>query len=112
MEEHLRSLGFLADCGVMIQMISYDKYDVYGFYKSSKVTVDLTNKTITARYDEVDEIVDYMLLEKQLLLLNKNWWERSRDRSSLWSEWSATWRNVEKQIEDRSNEPVCQLPAS
>jgi hypothetical protein len=103
MEKHLRSLGFLAECGVMIQMISYDKYDVYGFYKSSKVTVDLTNKTISARYDEVDEIVDYYPLEKQLLDLNKDWWERSKDRSSLWSELSPSWTNVEKLIEERDN---------
>ncbi len=108
MEKHLRSLGFLADCGVMIQMISYDKYDVYGFYKSSKVIVDLTNKTISARYDEVDEIVDYYPLEKQLLLINKHWWFMSRDKWDGWSEFSPSWQTVE----DRLNEPVRQLSTS
>lgn len=100
MDQHLRSLGFLADCGVMIQMISYDKYDVYGFYKSSKVTVDLTNKTISGRYNEVDEIYESLPLEKQLLIINKYWWERSKDRWDGWSEFSNTWSNVEKLLEN------------
>ena len=100
MEKHLKSLGFLAECGVMIQMISYDKFDVYGFYKSSKVTVDLTNKKIYGRYDEVDEIYESLSLEKQLLIINKYWWERSKDRWDGWSEMSPTWSNVEKLLEN------------
>lgn len=101
MNEYLKSLGFLADCGVMIQMISYDKFDVYGFYKSNKVTVDLTKKTISSRYNEDDEIVDYMPLEKQLFLINKNWWERSKERWDGWSEMSPAWTDVGKLIEER-----------
>ena len=106
MNEYLKSLGFLADCGVMIQMISYGKYDVYGFYKCNKLTVDLTNKTISSRYGKFDEIVDFMPLEEQLLYINIEWWEQSKERWSGWDKMSPAWKEVEKLIEERKHENV------
>ena len=96
--DYIDSLGFLADCGVHVQMVSRNAFDVYGFYKSNKVTVNLMNRAIYARYDE-ETTFDYsMSLEEQLLIINKEWWERSRFRWDGWREMSPSWKLVELKL--------------
>lgn len=101
--KYMKSLGFLADHGVVIVMISYDRYEVKGFYKSDYVLVNLTNKTIAARYDKVYKFEDWWPLEEHLLSINKEWWGYSKERWDGWSDMDEDWQKVNTALEEKNN---------
>jgi len=93
-EKQLAQLGFLAETGVEVTMLSMDRYKVSGFYKSDSVTVDFTKMTVTARYNEVDTFTEDDDLVVVLTNLNRAWQERSAFHFEGWREPTPEWARV------------------
>ena len=55
--------------------------------------VDLENKTITARYQEVTPFEEDTLLET-LVDLNYQWWTHSNDRFDGWKQFDSAWNGL------------------
>ena len=89
----VEQLGLLAEKGVMVQMRSRFEYEVFGFYKSNSVVVNLPMQTVTARYGEVDEFADEGLFDA-LVELNYSWWSRSHARYDGWARPAPEWEKL------------------
>lgn len=89
----VEQLGLLAEKGVMVQMRSRFEYEVFGFYKSNSVVVNLPEQTVTARYGEVTEFAAEDLSET-LVNLNYQWWSRSFARYDGWAQPAEEWRRL------------------
>lgn len=104
--KYMKSLEFLAKCGVDVRLLRHDEYEIGGFYKSGTVHVDLTNKIITARYDTeypFDTFDKWSSLEEQLLYINMEWWERSKFRYDGWRDLDCDWHEVKEALEAKNN---------
>lgn len=67
-------------------------YEIDGFYKSGTISIEeIDGKLIaTARYNETKEIVT----PKDIVELNYQWWEYSKDRFDGWEIPSEIWKNL------------------
>ena len=90
LNQMVEQLGLLAEAGVEVKMVSRFEYDVYGFYKSNSVRVNLASNTVTARYNEVTEF-DPAKLKEALVELNYDWWLFSKDRYDGWARPDGAW---------------------
>ncbi len=88
MNKDIEILGYLAGSGISVRMLSATRYELSGFYKSGTVVVDISNKTITARYAEVTKYDD---LKDSLVAVNYHWWCISKGRSDGWENPDKQW---------------------
>lgn len=69
-------------------------YYIEGFYKSGCINIILNGQTghfeAHARYNETTEIDNI----SDLVLLNYDWWLRSRDRFDGWAQPDDKWKNL------------------
>jgi len=67
-------------------------YEVDDFYKSGSITIEEENGKLiaTARYNEKTEIED----PKDIVALNYEWWNYSKDRFDGWKEPSENWKRL------------------
>jgi hypothetical protein len=64
-------------------------YEVSGFYKSGSITIEEEHGKLiaTARYNEKTEINE----PKDIVGLNYEWWDYSKDKLDTWQKPSGTW---------------------
>ena len=67
-------------------------YKIYGFYKSDHVTLyeESDGWYAEARYNEVTSVTDI----DDLIELNYDWWQLSRERADAWSIPSIGWSDL------------------
>lgn len=97
------ALKFIENRGVEVQKLNETNYEVFGFYKSGSIIVDLDKNEIVARYNERTKFESSMDLLGELIQLNHVWYERSKDRWQGWSEMDANWVKIEEDYEDLLN---------
>lgn len=95
----MQGMLFLARCGVRVEMLDFNKFRVYGFYKSDSLEVDLVNHTYTDRY-KTDRLEDWQSLVEELLDLNDYWHDVSKDRGvDEWKTPHSAWVKVREELE-------------
>jgi len=67
-------------------------YEIDDFYKSGTISIEEENGKLiaTARYNEKTEIKS----PKDIVKLNYEWWDFSKDRFDGWKEPNDTWKNL------------------
>lgn len=91
--KYMSQLDELAQLGIEIHMKTMYIFEVYGFYKSGTVLVDIQDETVTARYDEVSTIYDEDLIQT-LVDVNYDWWQRSMNRHDGWRNPDSNWESL------------------
>ncbi len=93
---YLKALAFIAERGVEVVLLSETKFKIGGFYKSGDVVFDAEKNTITARYNEVEQLYDYSDLIQTLIELNVKWHDYSKDRHGGWKDFDESWKKVKQ----------------
>ena len=72
-------------------------YEIDGFYKSDTVSIEMVDGKLIAhaRYDEKTEILE----PRDIVVLNHEWWEFSKDKYDGWKEPSSTWKALFEKFE-------------
>lgn len=67
-------------------------YEVEGFYKSDTISIEEEDGVLiaTSRYDEKTQINE----PKDIVQLNYEWWNYSKDRHDTWKYPSITWQKL------------------
>lgn len=94
---------FLITNGVTVEKGYGNTIHVCGFYKSDYVSLDFSNKSITARYNEVTNFDSPTDLLIQLIKLNNVWHDRSSDRFEGWEDYSEGWDKIHQWYKEKTD---------